>query len=333
MQTVNGSTIITYNELIGYAGDEGKAAGVERLFYCPIHGSDHQRSLHISEAGDKTGIGYCHACHARVICEDYPNKPARSYAPSGHHKSQAQHIATLLAPKIKPLSPPPPEADSHLITLRALWPRMQAHIIDEKAQSYLKERALDYDMLQLAGAPIGYIPASTRLEKSLAKWQDRMMFPLWRPDCAGGFIGRSLAGWQPGIDENQHKELLKDSPVKRWEKTNVAGWYAVPDMAAAIVIVEGVFDALTLFVAGLARQDVVALGGTACDVSWLPPQVRDVTIALDGDAAGQQRANKIALDLLARQIKVKLAKVPDDGLGKDASERYRRAGNAGIAYI
>ena len=37
----------------------------ERLrAYCPIHGSDHQRSLSIDLA---TGWGFCHSCHATVL--------------------------------------------------------------------------------------------------------------------------------------------------------------------------------------------------------------------------------------------------------------------------
>jgi len=34
--------------------------------YCPIHGSDHQRSLSIDSS---TGWGFCHCCHATVLLE------------------------------------------------------------------------------------------------------------------------------------------------------------------------------------------------------------------------------------------------------------------------
>jgi len=34
--------------------------------YCPIHGSDHQRSLSIDAS---TGWGFCHCCHATVLVE------------------------------------------------------------------------------------------------------------------------------------------------------------------------------------------------------------------------------------------------------------------------
>ena len=36
--------------------------------YCPIHGSDHQRSLSIKAA---TGFGHCFSCEARVFVADF----------------------------------------------------------------------------------------------------------------------------------------------------------------------------------------------------------------------------------------------------------------------
>src|SRR6266516_3423591 len=39
----------------------------ERLrAYCPIHGSDHQRSLSVDCA---TGWGFCHSCHSTVLVQ------------------------------------------------------------------------------------------------------------------------------------------------------------------------------------------------------------------------------------------------------------------------
>src|SRR5947209_12453246 len=46
---------------------DGLASGERLRAGCPIHGSDHQRSLSIDCT---TGWGYCHCCHATVLVED-----------------------------------------------------------------------------------------------------------------------------------------------------------------------------------------------------------------------------------------------------------------------
>lgn len=325
------TTIMQYDDLVSYNRDNGKRSGAHRRFYCPVHGGDHQRSLAIVDDGDKVGIGHCHTCHANVVVERYPGKaPYQAAYRTPAPRTQAARVSRLLTP-LAARHDPPPVADTDLLTLRRLWPRMTARLADERPRQYLEARGLDLDTI--TGADIGYIPVNGNLTGTLAKWQDRLMFPLWRPDVEGGYIGRSLRLWEPGIDEVEHKARLESSPYRRWEKTNVAGWYAAPAMADIIIICEGVFDALALMMIGLERQDIVALAGTACDVSWLPQSVQHVILALDGDAVGMDRMNKIAIDLIERGIEVTLAPPPSDDLGKDASERYRKAGYDGLQYI
>src|SRR5712691_11167243 len=45
--------------------------------YCPIHGSDHQRSLSIDCA---TGWGFCHNCHATVLVQPMASVITRGQA-------------------------------------------------------------------------------------------------------------------------------------------------------------------------------------------------------------------------------------------------------------
>jgi hypothetical protein len=320
-------TILHYAELLAF--DPGRFSGGQRRFYCPIHQGDHQRSLSIVEDGEKAGVGHCHACHVDVIVEDWPGRPERQ-SRAAPARSQAARVARILT--LVPRDEAPPSPDESLITLRSLWPRTRARANDDRAQAYLTARGID-EWVAAAG-DVGYIPADAKLSGLMRKWVDRLIFPLWRPGADGeGYAGRAVALWESGMDENTHKALLESSPIRRWEKTNVAGWYAVPEMSETVIIVEGPLDALAVLATGMDRGDVVALVGTACQARWFPKSVKRVVLSLDGDATGLARADTIAHDLRAEGIAVIQAPPSDDGMGKDASERYRHDGINGLAYL
>ena len=98
--------------------------------------------------------------------------------------------------------------------------------------------------------------------------------------------------WKSGIDENEQKRLVdevdsqagKDEwrKIRRWRKTNPAGWFGGSSklLAPCIVAVEGAFDRLALLAAGLEAQDVLALVGTALQVETLPLQVQSMVLAV-----------------------------------------------------
>jgi Toprim-like len=164
------------------------------------------------------------------------------------------------------------------------------------------------------------------------RWADRMGFPLLSP-LGTGFIGRSLYGWQPGMDENRHKDLLEQAAgPKRWSKTNPAGWFsaAFDGLAEQVILVEGGFDRLALVAAGLAPQAVVALVGTAGLVSWLPGQVKSVVLALDGDRGGQAASQRLAQQFSQAGLRVATCWLPQDRWGKDWNERWRLLGARGL---
>src|SRR5437773_12073186 len=64
---------------------EAVQCGERLLVYCPIHGSDHQRSLSIDCA---TGWGFCHSCHATVLVQ-----PIASAIASSQGNRYGQHSA------------------------------------------------------------------------------------------------------------------------------------------------------------------------------------------------------------------------------------------------
>jgi hypothetical protein len=230
---------------------------------------------------------------------------------------------------------------------------MRARLADERPRTYLAARGIPYDIAAAAG--VGYIPADARLSGALAKWRDRLVFPLGSP-AGVGYAGRSLHGWALGMDENEHKAWLdaltaaeeraaeearergEYRPVlhRRWEKTYPAGWFGYELLAKAhqLVVCEGPIDRLALAAAGLSLGEVLALVGTAARLEWIPANVSSVLLALDGDGPGRERAQTLRDALRAEWLAAAICTPPtEDGLGKDWAERWRRAGRAGAAPV
>jgi DNA primase len=134
------------------------------------------------------------------------------------------------------------------------------------------------------------------------------------------------------MNENQHKALLEERSIRRWIKTNPAGWFGFDTpsvLAKAVALVEGGFDRLSLMAAGLPASAVMALVGTAARPAWLlqlAPQVRGVVLALDADAGGIAAMERLADEFRRAGLAVALCPLPNDAWGKDWSERFRRIG-------
>lgn len=204
-----------------------------------------------------------------------------------------------------------------------------------RGKSYLSARGVSLDLALRCG--VGYLPYALRARldarerQSLARWSERVIFPLVSPE-GRGYIGRVLHGWRAGMDENEHKALLDGiEGQRRWLKTNPAGWFSVPfeGLAEHIVLVEGGFDRLTLLQTGFRPQEVVALVGTSAHLDWLllyAPQVKGVVLALDCDQGGHEAARKLAAQCREIGLPMRVCEVASDRLGKDWNERWRNLG-------
>ncbi len=323
--------------------------------FCHIHGSDHQRSLHINA---ENGFGKCHACGAQVFVPEL--NPDGAHSPSPRPRRVTAE-ALLRPPRRQVASDPAPEEwqRAELAELQRLAERLVARLNDERALAYLAARRIPYDIA--AGAGVGYIPADAPVEwrevvrdgkrrrlqflvgtQLGAKWRDRLMFPLGSP-AGVGYAGRSLAGWVPGMDEDAHKALLEVDPKgpRRWEKTYPAGWMGYDALATAahVVMCEGPLDRLALVAAGLSLAEVVALVGTAARPEWLDvqhcPQLRGVVLALDYDKPESRAAAEVVRLKLRKAglAAVKCAPPAEDKQGKDWSERWRLAGRDGVVPV
>ena len=341
--------------LVSFCDLVGAVQSGERLrVSCPIHGSDHQRSLSIDLG---TGWGFCHSCHATVLVQ--PNAPViasgqgnrcgQRNAHSGFvdSASEEQHSVPSVRPyllrRVRTTTPLPHWQEEEVAALIAVAPLIrEALASSRRALTYLTERALPPDIALASG--VGYLsravweqaPVSTEQQRFLKRWIGRIIFPLGSPS-GHGFIGRTLLRWEPGMDENAHKALL-DQPgaPRRWIKTNPAGWFgfdAPACLAERVVLVEGGFDRLVLLAAGLPANAVIALVGTAAQPLWLArfaPQVKSVVLALDADDSGAMAMERLAEEFRRAGFIVTLCPPPHDQWGKDWCERFRRLGPQSI---
>ncbi len=326
-------------------------SGQQLRAYCPIHGSDHQRSLSIDSS---TGWGFCHCCHAIVLLETI------NHTISGKRESRDERRGVgsetrSPPPCVDPLSPSSLGSDAvrhmrsapplprwqrdEVAALTALAPLMRASLASsQRVQLYLNERAIPLATAQASGS--GYLsrgvleqaPVSAEQQTLLQRWIGRIVFPLGSL-YGGGFIGRTLLRWEPGMDENTHKALLdRPGAPRRWIKTNPAGWFgfdAPEQLTERVVLVEGGFDRLALLAAGFPASTVIALVGTAARPGWFvrsAPQVKGVVLALDADESGKTAMARLASEFRQAGLSVTLCPPPHDRWGKDWCERWRRLG-------
>ena len=135
------------------------------------------------------------------------------------------------------------------------------------------------------------------------------------------------------MNEQVHKALLEqEGGPRRWIKTNPAGWFCTSfeQLASSIILVEGAFDRLSLLAAGFDPTEVVALAGTALQIAWLPPQVKTIIMAFDGDQGGQEATRRLADQLRHEGFNVKACPALQDRWGKDWNERWRRVGSESV---
>jgi hypothetical protein len=185
--------------------DMDEASSGQRLrAFCPIHGSDHQRSLSVDA---DSGWGYCHCCHATVLVEEYAPDVAETVRRHGKQVSDClsgvPHVAALRRASASPRPHPRPSAvrpqwqRAEGAALCATWPLMRDALADARVRAYLDERAIPPEVAAAQG--LGYLsraawqeaPVPDAQRDLLARWIGRVVFPLGSPD-GRGFIGRSL---------------------------------------------------------------------------------------------------------------------------------------------
>lgn len=269
---------------------------------CPFHKSDRHRSLAIDP---DTGRFHCYACGCWGYTEEAREKFKAERA--------ASESTSQSGPKTTPLPRLWVREDVMLDELPAdalarieAW---QAALPDSPAHQYLRERGIPLELARAMGA--GYLPRgeamSVNAEGKPTGWGPRIVFPHTRPDGAAVSVyGRRIDGG----DTNRHYHLPGAKGAFNAQ--------ALSSGTGPLWLTEGVFDALSLMVAGIERVAAI-FGLNGMRWEWLQG-VQEIVLALDADAPGQEALKKLHAEAAMRGIRV--SRLTPDELGgkKDANE-------------
>jgi len=159
------------------------------------------------------------------------------------------------------------------------------------------------------------------------RFRRRLMFPIWNErGKVIAFGGRALGDGQPKYLNSAESPLYTKSYV-------LYGLHLARNAAqkaGRMVMVEGYFDCLSLHQAGI--ENVVASCGTSLtthQVALAGRYVSEVVMNYDPDAAGQTAMRKSIELLLAKNLRVRILKLPqgldpDDFVRQEGGEVYSR---------
>lgn len=231
-----------------------RASGTKWRAGCPVHGSDHQRSVRINP---QSGHWKCHVADCGAW---------------GYIAELKQDQPTIrLRGKVQPPPKPPrpyvsPERRQEIADALG---RAQATFAGSPAEAYLEERGIPPALAQQYGAGFA----------DWDKWP-RVIFPLYDPDGLVALYGRAIGDAPKG-----ERHRITDG---------AKGYFNLPNVidAPEVTLAEGVFDALSVIAAG--DPNVVAIvGADDFRPDWLRRQ-KVLTFALDNDSAGQAAMDKAA---------------------------------------
>ena len=280
---------------------------------------------------DINGLSFCQACQALGIPNPYLDGDSTGISSARVKRRVSKTEQWKL---------------DELAYLTNIYPRAKLALRRERARAYLAERAIPFELAEEQG--LGYIPALSEVEhvtpelKRLQRWCDRIIFPLLTPDGKVAYCGRSLFLWEPGIDEDEHKNRIDAYNLQMKEQYgDKASWYQMPrwkytyqqgffnwpvvNEFASLVFVEGGFDALACMAIGI--PNAIPIGTTGIDAGLLPVSVSNVIMGLDIDGAGCKAAKQLATNLRRKGIEVSLCMPTGD---KDWSSAYRVNGEQGL---
>jgi hypothetical protein len=211
----------------------------------------------------------------------------------------------------RPPTPPPravaparPELAQHLAAFQAALP-------ESRGEAYLRQRGIPLALAQQVG--VGYAAPGT-WPHAARDWRGgRVVFPHTTPD--GRLV--NLYGRAVGTAEQVPKAKRHDHLPGEKGYFNAAALHAG---AGPLWVCEGVFDALALLAAGVPR--VVALFGVQ-GWRWVwAKEVRELVLALDADAAGQQQWRQLAREAALRGKRVAVLPPAAYGGQKDVSAAW-----------
>lgn len=268
------------------------ANGTKARAFCPFHGSDHQRSLEINL---ETGRFHCFSCKAWGYLADHRQQRAG--------QTPTERTAPAL-PRFTPPKQPQPVRDD----LPDLLDKYQRALPGSLGERFLRWRGIPLELAQQYGA--GYAAPGTWPNPNRDWRLGRVVFPMTTPDgTLISFYGRAVGDHRVPKGD-RHDKLVGD-----------AAWFnaaAVRQGDGPLCITEGIFDALSMIVAGHTRT-VALIGVSGWRWDWLS-DVPDLLLALDADDTGQQEWRKQARQAVLRGKQVVYLAPEAYGDCKDVNE-------------
>lgn len=174
-----------------------------------------------------------------------------------------------------------------------------------EVKAYLKARGISKETI--VDFKLGFVPATCPV--NIQRFSNRLIFPI--ADAYGRYVGwtaRTITNLEPKYLNTQDSPIFKKGRLLyNYDKAKPVirekGW---------VVLVEGQFDALRLYQEGI--KNVVASSSTAFKPAMarlISRYVDRVHIAYDGDHAGINATEKVAILLASMGIQPIRVKLPD----------------------
>jgi len=282
-----GQVSLTLADLEAYRGQgSGVRSGKYLRYYCPIHGSDNQRSLALNP---ETGHFRCFACGAWGYLEEkrqewiQEHKKKAPWRPSegrtGRPKGTGigKYLDVVKKPVVGPSGDPgEPKARSEL---EKVLQELQKALPGSLGEEYLRRRGIPLELAQACG--VGYAASGKwpHLAKGrpVRQWKwGRLVFPHTNPvGEVVNLYGRAVGDNAKVPREERHDHL-----------PGPKGIFNAKALAShTVFICEGVFDALSLMAAGY--PDAVAIFGVD-GLRWEWVKAKRIVFCLDQDEAGER---------------------------------------------
>jgi DNA primase len=294
---------ITRAELEGYRHQgRGKRSGRYLRYFCPIHGSDHQRSFSLDP---ETGHFRCFSCEAwgKVVETLEELTPRRTWRARTHRA----HAGERCAPRHHQSNVQGEQHATPKPHLERILAEYEAALPGSPGEAYLERRGIPLELARAMRA--GYAPQG-RWPQRTRDWEEgRLVFPHTNErGQVVNLYGRAV-------------ELTKQAP-KELRHAHLSGpkglFNAEALKSPTVYICEGVFDALSLMAAGYT-ESVALFGLTPPPWQW----VRAATLVLCFDADAGRKARELAFEArLALGKTVYVLTADDLGGHKDLNEAY-----------
>jgi hypothetical protein len=324
-RTADGRPILARADLERYDPHFTRSGGRER-FYCPVHGSDQQRSLTVDP---RTGHYHCHTCKASGTLRDYwPDRVPKASRPAAVPPSleeigrrALENRARIQAARAERLAGAlPREAAAFLVRCDAMNRALREP--DCPGAAYLRRRGLDPALAAALGA--GYA-APNAWPGDRGRTVGRIVYPLADPTTGHlmSALGRLCADpddtWSDAVRaafKAAKQRKLAGCPAGVWPYASVA---TALENRRPLVLVEGPADALAVLRATTQPLAVVALVGTANVVpATLLRALPGVVAALDADGSGARAVRALRTECAIAGVPVDV--LPPDWLGEEGAK-------------